>query len=570
MKQSDLLLLLRLDLRESFRVKRVKGSRTERKGSHRNALYVIGVLVFGLVVYYIVSIFSGFVWPFVVDAVQTNPGLGATIFNAILLFAFLSSIMVSATTVGNSAKMEYLLVFPVTMRSIFLEKTVIVVFYNSMFWLVLGVPIFLGLSAASSEALALLSAVAFVWAVLVLVSIGVGLGGLLGLIFSRLFAGRRTLKQVGYFVLSAGAIIVSSLWYYQIYSGDSGSQLFEWIFALAGSLGFSSDLTPGYAASSISLGLLVGVSPSIQDYVLGLAYVFLAAVMLYANSYVSEIAHYSGWLMVGSKRSSKKDVPIRRARWAPQSIPVLGSNSTISVSIWYNITSIRREGRVLSQYLIGPARIAIWIVILAVPTGGSYAMLTPFLFVAALIPFATSYGVYFAGYEIVYEGKNLMNLQLAAANMEDYIKGKIYSAVPFAVAASLLISLIIVVISPSVWIYVPALVLSILFINIASGGIAANAAAIGGDFKAERMILRQRGSSVQMPIRGWSILRAQLIPNLLGYTGVFAILLAGMLIHPLYSYLILPVFCLACLQIMRAFAHGAGVKLAQIESSKYL
>ncbi|RDE12286.1 MAG: hypothetical protein C4K49_10435, partial [Candidatus Thorarchaeota archaeon] len=370
--------------------------------------------------------------------------------------------------------------------------------------------------------------------------------------------------------LSAGAIIVSSIWYYQLYTGDSGSQVFEWIFALAGSLGFSSDLTPGYAASSISLGLLVGVLPRIQDYVLALAYVALGAMMLYANSYVSEIAHYSGWLTVGSKRSSKKDVPIRRTRWAPQSIPVLGSNSTISVSIWYNITSIRREGRVLSQYLIGPARIVIWIVILAVPAGGSYAMLTPLLFVAALIPFATSYGVYFTGYEIVYEGKNLMNLQLAAANMEDYIKGKVYSAVPFAVAASLLISLIIVVISPSVLIYVPALVLSILFINIASGGIAANAAAIGGDFKAQRMILRQRGSAVQMPIRGWSILRAQLLPNLLGYTGVFSMLLAGMLIHPLFSYLILPVFCLACLQIMRTFAHSAGLKLAQIESSKYL
>jgi len=570
LKRSDLLLLLRLDLRESFRVKRVKGRRTERKGSHRNALYVIAILVFGLVIYYIVSILSGFVWPLVVDAVQTNPGLGATIFNAILLFAFLSSIMVSATTVGNSAKMEYLLVLPVAMRSIFLEKTVIVVFYNSVFWLVLGVPVFLGLSAASPEALALLSAVAFVWAVLVLVSIGVGLGGLLGLIFSRLFAGRRTLKQVGYFVLSAGAIIVSTIWYYQIYSGDSGSQIFEWVFALAESLGFSSDLTPGYAASAISLGLLVGVAPRIQDYVLALAYILLAAVMLYANSYVSETAHYNGWLAVGSKRSSKKDVPIRRTRWAPQSIPVLGSNSTISVSIWYNVTSIRREGRVLSQYLIGPARFAIWIVILAVPTGGSYAIFTPFLLVAALIPFATSYGVYFAGYEIVYEGKNLMNLQLAAANMEDYIKGKIYSAVPFAVAASLLFSIVMVVISPSVWIYVPALVLSILFINIASGGIAANAAAIGGDFKAQRMILRQRGSAVQMPIRGWSILRAQLIPNLLGYTGVSAIFLAGMLIHPLYSYLILPVFCLACLQIMRVFAHSAGVKLAQIESSKYL
>ena len=40
---------------------------------------------------------------------------------------------------------------------------------------------------------------------------------------------------------------------------------------------------------------------------------------------------------------------------------------------------------------------------------------TSYLVVAALIPFATSYGLFFAGYETVYEGSNLMTLQLAYA-----------------------------------------------------------------------------------------------------------------------------------------------------------
>jgi hypothetical protein len=62
--------------------------------------------------------------------------------------------------------------------------------------------------------------------------------------------------------------------------------------------------------------------------------------------------------------------------------------------------------------------------------------LTPYFLLAALIPFMVSYGVYFAGYETVYEGSNLMTLQLAAANFSDYVKGKAISAVPFVIAAS--------------------------------------------------------------------------------------------------------------------------------------
>jgi hypothetical protein len=84
------------------------------------------------------------------------------------------------------------------------------------------------------------------------------------------------------------------------------------------------------------------------------------------------------------------------------------------------------------------------------------------------------------------------------------------------------------------------------------------------------MILRQRGSAVQMPIRGWSMLRAGLMPYILGYGGVFLMLALGTFFNPLYSYLVLPVFSVVCLQVLRSYAHGAGMKLAQIEATKYL
>lgn len=567
---SDLLVLLRQDLKQNFRLSSVKGRRSEKKSSFRRMLPLIALTTVAAAIIYVIALAGPVIWTYVEGAVISDSGLGATIFNAILLFAFLSSIMVSATTVGNSAKMEYLLVMPVSMRTIFLEKTVLVIFNNCILWLTIGVPIFVGFSFVSTARFALLSAPVFVGMALMLVCFGVSFGGLVGLVFTRLLAGRRALKQVGYFVLSGGAIIFSAYWYYSIYYGDSGVAAFSWLVDLAKSLGFSSNLTPGYAASVISLGLLVGLPLRIQDVFLSFVFVLASIGLLRANSILSERAHYSGWLAIGSKRSSKKFIPIVHAPWAPKSIPLVRSNTTISVSIWYNITSIRREARVFSQYLLGPIRMVIWIVLPAFAIGQETPVFTPYLLVLALIPFATSYGLYFAGYEIVYEGKNLMNLQLAAANMEDYVKGKVYSALPFTLAASVAISVVIAFLSPPMLIYLPAIVISSLFLTLASGAVAANAAAIGGDFKAARMILRQRGSAVQMPIRGWSMVRAGLMPYILGFGGMFLMLTLGTFFNPLYSYLVLPVFSVLCLQVMRSYAHGAGVKLAQIEATKYL
>jgi hypothetical protein len=238
--------------------------------------------------------------------------------------------------------------------------------------------------------------------------------------------------------------------------------------------------------------------------------------------------------------------------------------------MWYNIASIRRDARVLTQYLLGPLRYVIWLVLPGFAFGTELGGFTGYLVIAALIPFATSYGLSFAGYETVYEGQNLMNLQLAATNMQDYVKGKAYSAVPFSLAGGILGSVLILFISPSIAVYLPAVVICLGFLTLASGAIAANAAAIGGDFKAQRRIERQRGGGVQMPIRGWSILRASFIPMILGFGGVIGIVLVGVFLNPLYSYIAVPLFAALCYVLFNRYSRSAGRKLATIEATKYL
>jgi hypothetical protein len=536
------------------------------------------VIIAVVIIWAIVTIVPLFGWDIIADIVTTDPGLGATIFNVILIFGFIGSIAVSATTVGNVKRMEYLLTMPIPMRTIFLEKTIVIILYNSTIWMVIGVPIFIGLSIVSPAPLAAISIPVFIVLLFSIVTLGVSLGGLLGLLFSRLFAGRRTLKQIGWFLGTTLAILVSTLYYVFIWLGDGGSGIFEGIFDILRSLGFASDISPGYAVSALSLNILVGAPLHLQDILLGVLFTIVAFELVYANSLVSERAHYSGWLASGSKRSTKEEIRVEHASWNPQPIPGIRFNQTISVSIWYNISLIRREGRVLAQYLVGPMRMAIWFVIPFIGFGQGAFAFTPYLLLAAFIPFMVSYGVYFAGYETVYEGSNLMTLQLAAANFADYVKGKAISAVPFVIGATTIGSVLLLFISPALWSILPAIVVSSIFICLAAGSIAANAAAMGGDFKSQRMIERQRGSAVQMPIRGWSMLRAQLVPYLLGYIGVYSIIGAaafvrgfyGELLGTLAAYAVLGVFSLACYLLFNRYSRSAGVKLAQIEASKYL
>jgi hypothetical protein len=568
---NDLLVLLKQDLNQTFRVSGAKGKRTKQRSAFRRLFIPIAAVTFAiLIIWGITWVVPRFGWEILDTILTDNIGTGSSLFNVLLLFSFIGSIMVSATTVGNSSRMEYLMTMPLALRTLFLEKTIIVILYSSAIFLVIGTPIFIGLSLVSNAPLALLSIPTFLGMMIVLSTLGVSLGGLLGLLFSRMLAGRRRLKQAGWFLGTSFAVIASALYYYFIFLSDGFGEIFPLLFQIVETLGFTSGISPGAATSALSLGFLVGEPIIINDIFLALLYAGLAILLVNLNAYVSEIAHYSGWLASGSKRTSKVKTPIAHEIWNPQAIPGFKFNTAVSVSVWYNITNIRREGRVFAQYLVGPLRFII-IIVFGVVAGGELIMgFTPFIVIAITVPFVISYAVSFAGYELVYEGRNLMNLQLAPLSMYDYVLGKVYSSAPFALVVSVLISVLVTIMAPSLLVYVPVVVLSAVFINQAAGGIAANAAAIGGDFRAERIITRQRGASVQMPIRGWSILRAQLLPNLLGFTGLSMILGLGLLLGPLFAYVALVPFGLICLNLSRHYARSAGTRLTQKEASDYM
>lgn len=571
MTLNDLLILLKQDLAQSFRISGAKGKRTKQKSALRRLFIPIAAIAFAILIIvglnWVVPLIG---WELLDTILTDNIGTGSTLFNVLLLFSFIGSIMVSATTVGNSSRMEYLMTMPISLRTLFLEKTIIVILYSSAFFLVIGTPIFIGLSMVSNAPLALLSIPAFLGMMLVLSTLGVSIGGLLGLLFSRILAGRRRLKQIGWFIGTSSAVIVSALYYYFIFLSDGFGEIFPFLFEIATALGFTSGISPGAATSALALGFLVGAPIIINDVFLALFYAALAIVLVNLNAYISETAHYSGWLASGSKRTSKTKTPIAHDIWDPQTIPGFKFNTAISVSIWYNITNIRREGRVLAQYLVGPLRFIV-LIVFGIAAGGDLLMgFTPFIVIAIIVPFVISYAVSFAGYELVYEGRNLMNLQLAPLSMYDYVLGKIYSSAPFAFVVSAIVSIFVTIMAPSLLVYVPIIILSAVFINQAGGGIAANAAAIGGDFRAERIVTRQRGAQVQMPIRGWSMLRAQLLPNILGFTGLSTILGLGLFFGPLFAYAALLPFGIICLNISRHYARSAGVRLTQKEASDYL
>ena len=572
MSLNDLLILLRLDLRQSYRVTSAKGSRSTQKSTLRRMLPIILVVIVAIAIIWFITAIAPPFWTDIVSVVQNDPGFGATIFNAILVFGLIGSLMISATTVGNSDKMEYIMVMPLSLTTIFLEKMIVIILYSSMLWLVIGVPIFIGLSIISPISTAFLSVPVFMLSLLVLTCIGVSFGGLLGLLGARLVAGRRILKQIGYAVFTSIAILASSLWYLSIYLGsDNGGFIFDFFFQIASYLGLSSNITPGYVVSAVSLNLVIGATINLEYIIVLIVMAVAAVVLLYGNAKVSERAHYSGWLAAGSKRSSTEKIKIEHESWNPNPIPWLKMNSTITVSIWYNIANVKREARVFTQYLLGPLRFAIFLVIPLFTGIGDFGFLAPLFVIALMIPFSTSYGVYFAGYETVYEGKNLMNLQLAGANMVDYIKGKAISAVPFSVVAAAVVSVIFMLLTaPYNWLYVPLIIIAGAVTTLATGSIAANAASTGGDFKASRLFIRQRGSSVQMPIRGWAILRAQIFPNILAYVGIFSILVIGMTLGFMVSYFGLLIYVLICIALYRSNAGSAGRNLMKIEATDYL
>ena len=569
----DLLILIRHDLGGILRVRNVKGKRSKKRSLFRSSLRYIAAITFVVVVLWgIFSMVKVLGWSFFQSAIIDGIDFGATLFNFIVIVSFMGSIAVSVSTVANFSRMEYLMCMPVSLRTLFLEKTIVVIFYNALIYLIIGTPIVIGLAVSSTAPYALLSIPTFLVMLIVNVTLGVALGGLIGLTISRFLAGRRRLKQIGWFLGTSVSIIIGTLYYYSLFASDSGLTGFFAVFLqFAQQIGLSSDFSPGGAMNAVTIRPIVGLPINLVDILLAVLFLLISIMLIYTNAIVSETAHYSGWLASGSKRSSKTEVKITHSVWNPSDIPLLKMSTTTSVSMWYNTTSVRREGRVLANYLVGPMRTVLWFFLIFLAPGGSLAGFAPFIIISAMIPFAVSYGVYFAGYELVYEGKNLMNLQLAPASLTDYVKGKVFSAVPFTAIATGLASVLVLFVQPSLWIYIPAVIISSIFLTLASGGIASYSAATGGDFKAQRNITRQRGAAVQMPIRGtWAMARAHLLPNMIGFMGVGAILGLGMFLNPLYSYLVVPLFALICVQIMRSYIGKSGRKLQTIEASDYL
>lgn len=570
---SDLLILLKHDLAGTVRIKNVKGKRSERRSIFRRYFrYVAAALVVIVILWAIVFMADLFGWELFRAFITDNIEFGSTIFNFIVIMSFMGSIAVSVATVANSSRMEYLMIMPITLKTLFLEKTIVLIFYNAMIYLLIGAPIVAGFAIASGSTIAYLSIPIFIVMLLANVTLGVSVGGLLGLAISRFLAGRRRLKQIGWFLGTAAGILFGSFYYFSIYTSDGGfSQLFSVLFDIARMIGLSSDFSPGGAMNSVSLRLIVGLPISITDILLAILFLIIPVFLIYANAHFSEVAHYSGWLASGSKRSSKEVIKIAHTTWNPSDYPLIKMSATTSTSMWYNTASVRREGRVLANYLVGPFRMVLWMFLFLLTPGQSFLGFTSFIVMYAMVPFAVSYGVYFAGYELVYEGKNLMNLQLAPASLDDYVKGKVFSAVPFTLIATSIAAVIVIFMQASLWIYIPALVISNMFLTVAAGGIASYSAATGGDFKAERRISRQRGSAVQMPIRSmWAMIRAHLLPNLIGFTGLGLMLAQGIFFSPLYTYLTVPLFALICVQIMRSYVGKTGRKLQTIEATEYM
>ena len=569
----DLLILLRHDLGGILRVRNVKGKRSEQRSAFKRIFRYVGAATFAVIVLWgILFMVQLLGWSFFQSAIIGGIDFGATIFNFLVIISFMGSIAVSVATVANSSKMEYLMCMPISLRTLFLEKSIVVIMYSSVFYLIIGIPIIIGLAISSTAPLAILSIPIFIVMLLGNVTLGVSLGGLSGLSISRFLAGRRRLKQIGWFLGTSAAIVFSTFYYYSIYASDGGfTGIFAVLLDFARQIGLSSDFSPGGAMNAVTLRLIVGLPISLVDSFLAILFTLVSVLLIYANAVTSERAHYSGWLASGSKRSSKTEVKIAHTVWNPSDIPLLKMSTTTSVSMWYNTASVRREGRVLANYLVGPMRTVLFFFLFLLAPGGGLAGFAPFIIIYAMIPFAVSYGVYFAGYELVYEGKNLMNLQLAPASLTDYVKGKVFSAVPFTMIATGIASVLVLFVQPSLWLYIPAVFISSVFLTLASGGLASYSAATKGDFKAQRNITRQRGAAVQMPIRGmWAMARTHLIPNMIGFAGIGIVLGVGLFFNPLFSYLAVPLFALICVQIMRSYNEKAGRKLQTIEASEYL
>jgi len=291
----DLLIMLRHDLTGTVRIRNVKGTRSEQRSVlRRYSRYIIALVVAIAILWGILFLSNLLGWEFFQAVLIDNIQFGSTIFNFIVIMSFMGSIAISVTTVGNSSRMEYLMTMPISLKTLFLEKTIVIIFYNAMLYLVIGTPIVIGFALASGSSIALLSIPIFIIMLLANVTLGVSLGGLIGLAIARFLAGRRRLKQVGWFVGTTVAILISTFYYFSLFTSEDGfGQIFSLIFDFTEMLGLSSDISPGGAMNAVSLKLIVGLPIHITDILLAILFLIIPAFFIYANAHFSEAAHYN-------------------------------------------------------------------------------------------------------------------------------------------------------------------------------------------------------------------------------------------------------------------------------------
>ncbi|MHA1735561.1 MAG: hypothetical protein ACTSV8_04240, partial [Candidatus Thorarchaeota archaeon] len=139
MTSSDLLHLLRIDLRQSFRLTNPSGKRTEKKRRWTAIIPDLVMVFIGVIAGVTISLVGNlFGWEELQSMIANGVEAGALLFNALFILSFVGAIMFSATTVGNTSRMEYLLTMPLAPRTIFIEKQLVLILNGSRIWWLIG------------------------------------------------------------------------------------------------------------------------------------------------------------------------------------------------------------------------------------------------------------------------------------------------------------------------------------------------------------------------------------------------------------------------------------------------
>jgi len=560
----ELIVMLRYDSKQYFRVKQISGERQKVEGTKKNLL----VIVFFAFVMLIVGGFSYFILAKLsLDIKQVIPLIGI-LFNFVFIMSIIGFIMTSVTSVHNVEKIEYLLVQPVSLKTIFAEKILLYGFYGSMLYFLIGLPIYTALAATYYPLLTPIFAIYFTIMTILVVIGGASIGGIFGLVIYKFLQGRRLLKQILSGLATAIAILIGSFYYVFIYS-DTGNQfmpeILNSLIQLSSTFGLSSKYTIGYAMSNLLFSPFIGPD-NILQIIFDIFLVFVLPLdLIYLNTAICEKAHYSGWITIGKRKEKKKT---KRTKWNPHLFPMIELDPVVSVSAWYNIAMIKRESSVFVSYLLMPIRLTIFM-LLPLFMGEEIGGLVIFLLIMIIYIFTSSYANSFAGYELVYEGKNFLNILSSGVDLRKYIKGKVYSAIPFSIIVGIIIGIICVILDFSLIPTLPIIIAMAIIITLVQGGVTSYYSSLYGNFKSDRLFLKQRGANIQPPIGFKGIILRFLVS-----VTILLILLGTELILILYdivyAYIGLVFILIIAKKISNRYIAKAARKISELETTDYL